>query len=107
MPYVKRDENHKIVAVFSECVESDLEQIEEEDSEYQAFLFKCAFNVNSDFLKSDLELIRVIEDVIHILMEKDIIHITDFPMAVIQKLVDRKKIRKSFDDLSDILEQDE
>ena len=107
MVYVKRDENNQIVGMFAENIESDLEEIAEDDEELQAFMTQCAFDSENNFIKSDLELIRVIEDVIQILMEKDIIHITDFPMAVIQKLVDRKKIRKNFDDLSDILEKDD
>ena len=107
MAYVKRDEDNHIVAVFAENIESNLEEVAEDDVELQTFMAQCLFDAEKNFLKSDLELIRVIEDVIHILMEKDVINITDFPIAVIQKLVDRKKIRKNFDDLSDILEQDD
>lgn len=107
MVYVKRDDDNQIVGIFVENIESDLEEVAEDDVELQAFMAQCAFDPEKNFLKSDLELIRVIEDVIQILMEKDIIHITDFPIAVIQKLVDRKKIRKNFDELSDILEKDD
>ncbi len=107
MVYVKRDCNNNIIAVFKDNFEKDLEEISENDSEVNAFMIACGLPADNEFLQSDLELIRVIEDLINIMMEKDIIHITDFPIAVINKLVKRKKIRQQFDDLSDILESDE
>jgi hypothetical protein len=46
-----------------------------------------------DFDRSDLEMIRVYEDLIDILMAKRIILLTDFPQAAQEKIVKRKKLR--------------
>ncbi len=51
---------------------------------------RCDANLHLKFLQSDLQLIRVVEDVINILMDKNIITITDFPQPVIDKLLERQ-----------------
>ena len=106
MVYIKRDHNKKIIAIFSENEEKGLEKISNDDDELKIFLLKCALDKDYEFIKSDLELIRVIEDIIHILMEKDIIHITDFPDPVIEKLASREAIRGHFNDLSNLFDDE-
>ena len=44
-------------------------------------------------LKSDLAFIRVLEDLIDVLIKKNIVTITDFPEPVIKKLLERQSIR--------------
>ncbi len=106
MVFVKRDQNKKIIAVFAEMEETGLEQISSDDPDLKMFLLKCAIDRDYALIKSDLELIRVIEDIIHILMAKDIIHITDFPDPVIEKLSAREAIRGHFDNLSNLFDDD-
>ena len=105
MIYIKRDKHNKIIAIYSEPQE-DTVLIDEEDPELLSFLTDCAMKDKFKYLKSDLELIRVIEDIIQILMDKDIVHITDFPAPVINKLVKRQKIRQQFDSVRDIMGND-
>lgn len=106
MVFIKRDENKKIIAVFAEKDEKDLEQIANDDPDLKMFLLKCAIDKDYALIQSDLELIRVIEDIIHILMAKNIIHITDFPDPVIEKLSAREAIRGHFDNLSNLFNDD-
>jgi len=54
-----------------------------------------AQTLRGDFDRSDLEMIRVYEDLIDILMAKRIILLTDFPQAAQEKIVKRKKLRAS------------
>lgn len=44
--------------------------------------------------KSDLELVRVIEDLVDVLIEKNILNLTDLPPSAIKKLSLRTKLRE-------------
>jgi len=59
--------------------------------------------VPTELLQSDLQLIRVLEDLIEILIEKNIIRLTELPEAAQSKLLSRKKIRNT---VSDFLTED-
>jgi hypothetical protein len=48
---------------------------------------------NQALAKSDIEMIRVIEDLIELLIHKQLINFTDLPDATQQKILKRKKIR--------------
>lgn len=96
MVYIKRDKDGQISSVYSEETEGVTEQIEVDSPEFSEFLMRCDKNMRSKFLQSDLQMIRVLEDVIDILMDKNIITITDFPQPVIDKLLARQAFRKRF-----------
>jgi hypothetical protein len=53
--------------------------------------------------RSDLEMIRVYEDLIDILISKRIVVLTDFPTAAQEKLVRRKRLRSSLSSLTEVL----
>jgi len=94
--YIKRDKDGQICAVYSQENEGITEQVDTDDPEFMDFLMRCDSNLQLKFLKSDLQLIRVVEDVINILMDKNIITITDFPQPVIDKLLARQAFRKRY-----------
>lgn len=106
MVFVKRDSNNAIYAIFEKKEEENLEELANDHQEVVSFLKRCALDKKHYFLESDLDLIRVMEDLIHILMEKNIISITDFPPPAIEKLVARKKIRQSFENISQIIQEE-
>ena len=56
-----------------------------------------------NMLQSDLEMIRVYEDLIDILISKRIVVLTDFPTKAQEKLVRRKRLRSSLSSLTDVL----
>lgn len=106
MVYVKRDSNHNIIAIFEKDTgEEGLEKLPSTDKDVHVFLTKCHVSDQEAFLKNDLELIRVIEDLIQILISKNIIAITDFPMAAIEKLMKRKKIREEYQGIKGIMDK--
>lgn len=96
MVFVKRDDEQKICAICSKDSEANLEEIADNHPEVINFLMLNGIDKSLMFLKSDLDLIRVLEDLIVILMKKNMISITDFPNAVIEKLILRNKIRNEF-----------
>jgi FMN phosphatase YigB (HAD superfamily) len=80
MPFVKRDETGRVVALYRE---------QSPEAE--------------EYLHSDLEMIRVYEDLIDILISKRIVVLTDFPTAAQEKLVRRKRLRSSLSSLTEVL----
>lgn len=105
MVYIKRDSDNNIIAIFDKNTKEKLEQIDTDHEEVIAFLARCELSENYHFLRSDLDLIRVIEDLIQILIAKNIVSITDFPIQAIKKLVQRNKIRAQYSGVSSIMDQ--
>ena len=58
------------------------------------------------FESSDMKMIRAIEDVIDLLISKNVICITDLPAAVQTKLMERRSLRHSLNSLN-LLGEDE
>jgi hypothetical protein len=54
-------------------------------------------------LQSDLDSIRVLEDLADILIRKRLIALTDFPPAAQEKLMSRRRLRTSLSPITEIL----
>jgi hypothetical protein len=67
----------------------------------------AAHTMREDFDRSDMEMIRVYEDLMDILMAKRIILLTDFPQAAQEKIVRRKKLRSSLAPIADMFATDD
>ncbi|WED43966.1 hypothetical protein [Legionella cardiaca] len=93
MTYIKRDSEGKICAIY-ETGSSEMEEIDMAHPEVLEFLARCDNKKKLELLQSDLQLIRVLEDLIDVLISKNVIRITDFPQPVINKLLSRQSIRK-------------
>ena len=97
-----RDKNKKITAVFRQPNITAQEMISSSDPELMVFLGQDE-NQSKSMVKylqqSDLNMIRVIEDLINILIKKNIIRFTDFPEASQSKIVNRQKIREQLRNL--------
>ena len=98
MPYVKRDGDGKIAAIYQTAVEGAEEQIAADDEELREFLTGGGLEAAAkrEFMESDLGLARVIEDLIGLLIEKGVFMFTDLPPAAQQKLLERSGLRKEF-----------
>ncbi|MFC3396437.1 tryptophan synthase subunit beta [Brenneria rubrifaciens] len=58
--------------------------------------------------QSDLEMVRVLEDLIQVLMQKGLINITDFPPAAQLKLISRTQAREALNgDLNKLIGDEE
>ncbi len=92
--------------MFNEDKTGSMEKIDSNHPEVLEFLIGTSSEKNFSFFASDLEFIRVLEDLIMVLMKKKIISITDFPDVVVKKLVARNKIRNQFQDSSIMIDEE-
>lgn len=101
MVYVKRDAAGAVVAVSKEPI-AGFETPEVQGSkEFDAFLTSVA---GSEFQNSDLDFIRVLDDVIDLLISKNIILFTELPAAVQEKYAKRAAMRERRREALNLLE---
>lgn len=104
MPFVKRDAAGHIVALYRERADEATEYLNADHPELAEFAGPDdSSGERSSMLHSDLEMIRVYEDLIDILISKRIVVLTDFPTAAQEKLVRRKRLRSSLSSLTEVL----
>lgn len=94
MVYVRRDERGQITAIAEHGEDGQIEHLPLDSTEVVEFLSRCEGHERYKLIQSDLQLIRVLEDLIDVLISKNTITITDFPKSVIDKLLARQSIRK-------------
>ena len=104
--YVKRNESGRITAV-SVVVEGDInEPIEPASAELAMFLDQHRPELQQSLEQSDLQMARVMEDVVNLLIDKAIIRFTDLPDAAQHKLMHRREMRGQFNAI-EFLDDDE
>ncbi len=99
MPFVKRDEESgEIVGVFHQPVQEGLEEVDSRDPELSNFLYDVLldFAIRREWIDSDLSLVRVLEDLVEVLIERGAIMATDLPEMAQEKLRARRGFRKEF-----------
>ena len=101
MPFVRRDADGAVCALSRERSEDAQEYLEPDHPEVLGFL---PFDETADpadpfspqkkeLTDTDFHLIRAIEDVVNLLLEKRIFSESDLPEALLQLLEKRKKLR--------------
>ncbi len=98
MPYVKRDGQGKVIAIFQTEQSDAGEFLPPHCAEIIQFLSSgtgAETEVLHALAKSDSDIARVTEDLISLLIEKQVILFTELPAAVQQKLINRAKLRAS------------
>ena len=104
MPFVKRDASGRVVALFRERSDEAPEYLAVNSPEIAEFSDPDVVRgERTNMLQSDLEMIRVYEDLIDILISKRIVVLTDFPTKAQEKLVRRKRLRSSLSLLTEVL----
>ena len=103
MPYVLRNADGRIIAVLSEHVEG-AEMVAAHDAQLTEFLQKDSpeSKAQAELIESDLGIVRVLEDLIDILIERGHIMFTDFPEPAQRKLLSRRGLRKEFSYMDDL-----
>lgn len=93
MAYVLKNQQGKIIAA---SIEQPLVEgwmlIENNHPDYIAFL-ESELSLHTAFRESDIQLARVLEDLVNILIERNLIQFTDFPNAAQKRLNDRQSMR--------------
>jgi len=97
MPYAIRNQQGKIISLVSEAPQGATNPISAKDPEVIEFLNTHNHQESPQraLADSDLEIVRVTEDIIQLLIRKNIILFTDLPSAVQSKLLNREKLRSS------------
>jgi len=99
MPYVRRDPSGRIVALLREMTPDAQEHLPAGHPEVAAFLDDGLEDEATRYLsESDLELARVLEDLIQLLMDKRLILFTELPPFARDKLSARRRAREHIHD---------
>lgn len=92
MPYVMRDDQGKIIAVSQVQDEVLHEQLPGSDPELIGFLNSVG-DTTVSLGATDQGFVRVLEDLINVLVEKDVILFADLPEDARKKILDRQRLR--------------
>jgi len=109
MAYVKRDDQGYIIEVFDAAQAGAEEYLSINSQELVAFL---AHSNDPDAARvaltdSDMSLIRVLEDLINTLIDREVILFTALPQAAREKLANREKVRGQLNDLDNLMGDDQ
>ena len=104
MIYVKRDGTGQVTAISKEPMEGFEQTDESAVSEIEEML---ASSSDSLFQNSDLEFIRVLDDVIDLLISKNLVLFTELPEVVQEKYTQRTQMRERRRDSLNLLEDEE
>ncbi|PAV46664.1 tryptophan synthase subunit beta [Pseudomonas sp. HAR-UPW-AIA-41] len=108
MFYVQRDASGHLQRVEVAPFEGMSETLTAEAHEIQAWFANQ--DVESSLLQlkqSDLDMIRVVDDLVHLLIIKGVIRITDLPPAAQAKLLTRSQARESLGGLNRLINDEE
>ena len=99
MLYIERDSNGSIIALHNKPEPNATEQKSIMDEEVMDFLNK---SVDTDpWMKllslSDIGMIRILEDLVDLLIKKNVILFTDLPEEAQAKIRERKEMREKID----------
>ncbi|WP_151704456.1 tryptophan synthase subunit beta like protein [Nitrincola alkalilacustris] len=99
--YIRRDSTGAIIAVSSVQAIDFTEEIASDSPELVLFLnqYSQAIPEQQALIKSDTELVRVVEDLIELLTDKGVIQFTDLPSAAQKKLMTRQSLRSKVNGL--------
>ncbi|MGF6098591.1 tryptophan synthase subunit beta [Pseudomonas sp. 18175] len=108
MFYVQRDHNNALVRVEAQAFAEATETLPADHHEVQAWFGGDEIENSLKQLKSsDLEMIRVLDDLIQVLTSKGVIRITDLPPAAQAKFLERTQARAALGGLSELINDDE
>jgi len=96
--YVKRNQDKAILAVSRERLSDEWEAVGGDAPEVKAFAAVLA-DGQQELATTDLGLVRVVEDLVDLLIERDLIRFTDLSPAAQGKLFARRTLRNSLSSL--------
>ena len=108
MLYVQRNAQGSTVRVEAAAFAGAQETLAADAQEIQAWFANQ--DVESSLLQlkqSDLDMIRVLDDLVQVLMDKGVLRITDLPPAAQSKLLSRTQARVALGGLSRLIDDDE
>lgn len=105
MPYITRNNNSHIIRLAEQPEFDGQEFLDESHSDISSYReIVSEIEKNQSYLKdSDLDLIRVSEDLIDLLITNNLIMFTDLPSAAQKKLTQRTSARTKMNSLDSII----
>ncbi|MBI3919375.1 MAG: tryptophan synthase subunit beta [Betaproteobacteria bacterium] len=107
MPYVLRDSSGKIKGIFAEATADALEELGADDADLVRFLAEVGLaspgTIRQLLAESDMRMVRLVDDLIDVLLEKTLIRITDLPPAASQKYLQRQAARKRLQGIQNLV----
>lgn len=108
MFYVQRNAQGQLIRVQATAFTQATDTLPADHHEIQAWYANEAVEHSLQQLKqSDLDMIRVLDDLIQVLTSKGVIRVTDLPPAAQAKLIDRSQAREALGGLSHLIDDDE
>ncbi|BDH44728.1 hypothetical protein TUM12370_07720 [Salmonella enterica subsp. enterica serovar Choleraesuis] len=109
MFYIQQEEDGNLIRIERQPFDSMTGTRPEDDAQVLALQALQEARVASlqRLQNSDLEMVRVLEDLIAVLMTKGIISITDLPVAAQTKLLNRAQARQALGGLERLMDEDE
>ncbi|WP_213881921.1 tryptophan synthase subunit beta [Pseudomonas sp. dw_358] len=108
MFYVQRDVEGQLMRVEAAEYPEATETLAADHHEIQAwFANDVVQNSLKQLKQSDLDMIRVLDDLIQVLTTQGVIRVTDLPPAAQAKLMDRTNARVALGGLTDLINDDE
>lgn len=101
--------NGEITEFFESRQHDTQEYMSMDNVELTTFIQQSATSqeVKAVLSSSDVALVRVLEDLINTLIDKNIIQFTDLPLVAQDKLANREKIRGHLTSLDNLMSDDE
>ncbi len=108
MFYVQRDDEGLLARVEAAPYAEYTEMLPADHAEIQDwFADDVVENSLKQLKQSDLDMIRVLEDLIEVLTTKGVISITDLPAGAQAKLLNRSTARKALGSLNNLIEDEQ
>ena len=112
MPYVSRGPDGRISGIFHEPQQGAEEFLSESDPDILGFITKISPAILDpravkDLEQSDSGLVRVIEDLIDLLIEKKLLTFTELPEKAREKILHRKDVREKLAGSNDLVVPEE
>lgn len=105
MPFVTRDAAGAILSLDETGVVG--EWLADDDPDLLAFYRDAGIQAKRALTETDVNMVRVIDDLVDILIAKQVVIFTELPDAVQQKLLARKQLRKDIGALQNLMVDDE
>ncbi|MEO1082532.1 MAG: tryptophan synthase subunit beta like protein [Pseudomonadota bacterium] len=102
MVWVQRDARGKLSGVSLEEMPGFTEQLPDDDAEVLAFVADLD---QSGLARSDLDFVRVLEDLLEVLIRKNLLLFTELPEQAQQKILQRRALRRGSEAL-DLVDDD-
>ena len=98
MPFVTRDQSGRISGVADHAGTGIAEEVRADDAELARFLTSQGNStveaIRQRLAESDLQMVRLVDDLLDLLMDKGVIKFTDLPRAAGDKYLQRQIARK-------------